>query len=77
LQTYINWARDVIDLTERLKIRTETAVHREYLAVNYGSKWKVAEAIVEHFPKWDVVSPLALIVEPVDPINGSALMGST
>jgi hypothetical protein len=45
-----------------------------YLLINQGCNWQAVEAICEGFPQPDVVSPLALIIESIDSVDGCALM---
>lgn len=52
-------------------------MHAEYLFVNDGCNWKTVETVSEGLPKFDVVSSLALIVEPVNSVNTGTLMISS
>lgn len=49
-------------------------MHAEYLLVDDCSHREAVEAVRECLPELDVVSPLALVVEPVDPVDTGALM---
>lgn len=62
------------DLVQAPEIGGEPAVHTEYLIVDEGSHGKAVEAVGEYLPQPDVVPALALVVEPVDPVHGFALV---
>ena len=49
-------------------------MHAEDLLINDGSDRETVETVSESFPQLDVVSSLALIVEPVNSVDGSALV---
>jgi len=49
-------------------------VHAEDLLVNDGRNGQAVEAVGEGFPQFDVVAALALVVEPVDTVDGGALV---
>jgi hypothetical protein len=49
-------------------------VHREDLLIDDSSDRKAVEAVGEGLPQLDVVSSLALVVEAVDAVDGSALV---
>jgi len=49
-------------------------VHREDLLVDDGRDGQAVEAVRECLPQLDVVTPLALIVEAVDTVDGRALV---
>lgn len=49
-------------------------MHGEYLLINNGSNGQTIEAIRERFPKFDVVSSLAFIIEAINTIDGGTLM---
>lgn len=49
-------------------------MHGENLLVDDSGNWQAVEAIGEGLPELDVVSPLALIVEAVDAVDGGALV---
>lgn len=46
----------------------------KYLLVDDRRDWKTIEAIGERFPQFNVVPPLALVVEPVYPIYACAFV---
>jgi len=52
-------------------------MHAEDLLVNDGSNWQAVEAVGESLPQLDVVSSLALVVEPINSVNGSTLVVSS
>lgn len=49
-------------------------MHGEDLLVDDGGNWEAVEAVGKGLPELDVVSSLALVVEAVDTIDGSALV---
>ena len=75
--TYVSWSHNTTDLLHRVQIWGETTVHSEDLLVNNGSNWKAVETVSKGLPELDVVSTLALIIETVDSVNGSALVVTT
>ena len=52
-------------------------MHAEYLVIDQGCNWHAVEHVLELFPDTDAVPPLALVVEPIDSVDLSALMVST
>ena len=44
-------------------------MHAEYLFVNYSSDRETIETISESLPQLDVVSSLALVIEPIDSVD--------
>ena len=51
-------------------------MHGEDLFINDGGYRQAVEAIGKRLPEFDVIPPLALIVEAVDPVNRRALVVS-
>jgi len=49
-------------------------VHAQDLLVDQGRHWQAVEAVSERLPNSNVVPPLALVVEPVDSVDGRALV---
>lgn len=49
-------------------------MHAEDLLVNNSGHWEAVEAVCEGFPKLNVISSLALVIETVDSINRRALV---
>lgn len=49
-------------------------MHREDLLINDSGDGKAVEAISERLPELDVVSALALIIEPIDTVNRGTLV---
>jgi hypothetical protein len=49
-------------------------VHGEDLLIDDSSNGQAVEAVGERLPQLDVVSPLALVVESVDTVDGRALV---
>ena len=72
--TYISWTHDTSDLFHGVQVRAQATVHCENLFVNNGSNRQAIEAVGEGFPELDVISPLALIVETIDTVDGCAFM---
>jgi hypothetical protein len=60
-----------------VQLRGQTAVHAEYLLVDDSCNGHAIEALGEEFPQFDVVSPLALVVEAIDPVDGGTLVVPT
>lgn len=52
-------------------------MHCKNLLVDNGGDWKAVEAVGECLPQLDVVPPLALVIEPVYSVNGSAFVVAT
>lgn len=71
---YISRPHHAPNLLHRVEVGAQTAVHGENLLVNDCRNWQAIEAVSEGLPKLDVVPPLALIVEAVDSVDGSALV---
>lgn len=44
-------------------------MHAKNFFVNDGCNWKAVETVSESFPKLDVVSSLALIIEAIDSVD--------
>ena len=76
-ETYISRTHDTADLFHRVQVRTKTTVHGENLLIDNGRNGQAVEAIGECLPKFDVVPPLAFIVETVDSVDGGALVVTT
>ena len=72
--TYICGSHDTTDLLHRVQIWAKTTMHGKDLLVNDSRNWKTVEAVRKGLPEFDVISPLTLIVEPVDPIDRRALV---
>lgn len=70
----VGWSHDSLDLVERGQFWGETSVHAEYLFVNNGRNGETVETVGEGLPELNVVSALALVVESVDSVDGSALV---
>lgn len=43
-------------------------MHTEYLVIDDGSHGEAVEAVGEYLPQPDIEPPLALIIEPINPI---------
>jgi hypothetical protein len=71
---YIRWAHYPADLLHGVEIRAQPTVHGEYLLVNDSCDGQAVEAICEGLPQFDVVPPLALVVEAINAVNRSAFM---
>lgn len=52
-------------------------MHAKNLFVNDSCNWKTVKTVSEGLPKLDVVSSLALIVEPINSVNAGTLMISS
>lgn len=73
----IGGSHDSLDLVERAEFWAESSVHAEDFLVDQGCDWQAVEAVGEGLPEFDVVSAFALVVEPVDSVDGSALVVSS
>ncbi len=73
----VSWSHDSLYLLEAAQLGRETSMHAKYFFVNNGCNGETVEAISECFPEFDVIAALTFIVEPVDPVNGSALVVSS
>ena len=62
------------DLVHALEVRAQPAVHGQDLLVNDGGDRQAVEAVRECAPELDVVSALALVVEPVDAVHAGTLV---
>jgi hypothetical protein len=49
-------------------------MHGKDLFINDGRNWQAVEAVGKRLPQFDVVPPLALIVEAINAINARALV---
>ena len=49
-------------------------MHAKDLVIDEGCNWHAVEHVLELLPDTDTVSPLALIVEAIDPVDLSTLM---
>mmetsp|Transcript_75279 Transcript_75279/g.152207 ORF Transcript_75279/g.152207 Transcript_75279/m.152207 type:complete len:264 (-) Transcript_75279:29-820(-) len=70
------WAHDALDLLECSDLRGETSMHTNDLLINDGTHGHAVEHITELLPQFDVVPPLAFIVEAIDTGDGCTLMVS-
>ena len=73
-ETHVGGTHDTSDLLHRVKIGAQATVHGEDLLINDGGDGQAVEAVGESLPKLDVVASLALVVETVDAVDGSALV---
>ncbi len=62
--------------TPQLLLASTIHAH-SYLFIYEGCDRQAVEAIREGLPKPDVIPPLALVVKPVDPVDGRTLMVAT
>ena len=70
----IRGALDLYDLLQVLQLRGRPAVDAEDLLVHNRRERQAVEDVAKHAPQFDVVPPLALVVEPVDARDGVALV---
>ena len=49
-------------------------MHADDLVVDQCGDWQAVETLCEHLPKFDVVSPFALVVKSVDSVDGCTLV---
>jgi high-affinity K+ transport system ATPase subunit B len=64
-------------LVQAGEFRTETTVHAENLFVNDSRSRKAIEAVRESLPELDTETPLALVVESIDSVDGGTLVVSS
>ena len=72
--TYVRGPHDTPDLLHRVEVRAETAVHGEDLLVDDSGDGQAVEAVRKCLPQLDIVTPLTLVVEAVDAVDGRALV---
>lgn len=72
--SYIAGADDLLDLLHLLKFRGQATVAAEDLVVDDARNGKAVEGIRKGLPQLDVVPALALIEEPIDTVDGGALV---
>lgn len=77
MRTYISGAHNAADLLHRVQVRAETTVHGEDLLVDDCCNGQAVEAVGERLPELDVISSLALIIKPIDAVDGRALVVAT
>jgi len=70
-------AHNTSDLLHRVEVGAQATVHGEDLLINDGGDGQAVEAVGESLPKLDVIASLALVVETVDTVDGSALVVTT
>ena len=58
-------------------MRGSLSTGEPYLFIHQGSNRKTVEAICENLPEPHIVPPLALIIEPVYPVNGCTFVITT
>ena len=75
--TYISWTHDSADLLHRVEIWAQSPMHREDFLINDCSNRQAIEAIGKGLPQFDVIPSFALIVEPIDTIDGSTFVIAT
>mmetsp|Transcript_17446 Transcript_17446/g.52712 ORF Transcript_17446/g.52712 Transcript_17446/m.52712 type:complete len:255 (+) Transcript_17446:35-799(+) len=71
---HVCWPRDAPYLVNVKYLWGEAPVDAEDPVVDYRAERQGVEEVNEGLPDLDVVAPLALIVEPVDPGDGRALV---
>ena len=76
LLAYICRAHYAANLLHGIEIRAQSTMHCEDLLVNDCCDGQAVKAISEGLPELDVVSSFAFIVEPIDSVDGGALMVS-
>ena len=74
---HVSWSQNLIDLLKVIKFGRKPSVNAEDLVVDDGSDWEAVEAMDELFPELQRISSFALIVESVNPVDGTALVVSS
>ena len=77
MQTHVSWAHDTADLLHRIQVRAQTTMHCEDLLINNCCNGQAVEAVCESLPKFDVVSPFALIVETINTVYRGTFVVTT
>jgi len=67
---HVGWAHQAPHLIKAGDLRRQTTVHAHDLLIDKSADRHAVEDVTELFPKLDVVTPLALIVEPIDSGDG-------
>lgn len=52
-------------------------MHTKNFLINDGSNWEAVETICESLPELDVITTFALVIKPIDTIDGGALVVSS
>mmetsp|Transcript_54924 Transcript_54924/g.158939 ORF Transcript_54924/g.158939 Transcript_54924/m.158939 type:complete len:202 (+) Transcript_54924:408-1013(+) len=73
----IRGAHHALDLVHAFDLGREAAMHADDLLVDQAAHREAVEDITELLPQLDVVPPLALVVEAVDPGDRRALVVSS
>merc|ERR1719370_844779 len=68
---------DPSDLFHALQVGAEPAMAAKDLLVNDGCDGETVETVSEGFPEFDIVTSLALIIEPIDPVDRSTFVVSS
>jgi hypothetical protein len=71
------WSNNSFNLFKSAQLWAETSVHAQNFLVDQGGDRKAVENIGKSLPQLDVVSSLALIVEPINSVDGRALVVSS
>lgn len=72
----VRGTHDSADLLHGVEIRAQTTVHGEDFLVDDGCNRQAVEAVRKRLPQLNVVTSLALIVEPVNAVDAGALVVS-
>ncbi len=73
-ETHVGWTHYATDLLHGVQIRAQATVHGEDLLIDDGRNWQAVEAVRKCFPQLDIVAALALVVKPVDAVDGGAFV---
>jgi len=52
-------------------------MHSKYFVINNRCNWEAIEAVSEGLPQFNVIPPLTLIIESINPIDRGTLMVSS
>lgn len=63
-----------LNLLKTAQFWAQTSMHAQNLLIDYSSNWQTVETISEGFPKFYIVSSLALVIEPVNTVDGCTLV---
>merc|ERR1740120_184428 len=71
---HICWSLNLLDLLNALQLWRQPPVNAEDLIIDNSSERKrIEDLLAEELPNLDVVALLAIIIEAIDPSDGSAL----
>ena len=70
----ISWPKDLVDLLQVVQFRRQSTVDAKNFIIDNCCNWEAIKALDELFPELKGVPPLAFVVKPVNPVNGSTFV---